>query len=427
MSEAAPTSLFRDLEPPGRAEAEPAGVDWQTRWIVAFLVIGVTIRTARYLLRFPLWGDESLLAVNLLDRGFVDLLRPLDNIQIAPLGFLAVEHAATLLLGFSEWSLRLFPFVCSIGSLFVFHRLAKLVFRGEAVVLAVGIFAVSYPGLRYSAEVKPYGVDLFVSTVILTLTAAWWRKQDQTRWLWALAAFVPLGLALSYPAVFVAGGTSIAVAALLYKRSQSREHCGKACWLPWSVYNLLLAATFVGLYAISIHGQERASLALQQECWEQAFPPWKSPRPAPILAVVLALRACLRPASGWRQLRQPRHHAAVHRGRRSALARATLLVFALLRFALRLEPGGGRTAAIPLRRAHEDDDAPDAAGQPVGRIRCGNASAGAWAERHTSPMQRAETIRSLAFGLYLSRLAGACTPASCERGGCRANGLVHSQ
>ena len=275
MSEPVRDPLFRDLDAAGRAEAEPAGVDWRTRWIVAFLVIGVTIRTARYLLRFPLWGDESLLAVNLLDRGFVNLLRPLDNIQIAPLGFLAVEHAATLLLGFSEWSLRLFPFVCSIAGLFVFHRLAKLVFRGEAVVLAVGIFGVSYPGLRYSAEVKPYGVNLFVSTVMLTLTAAWWRKQDQTRWLWALAAFVPLGLALSYPAVFVAGGTSIAVAVVLCRRS--REQRGKMGWLPWSVYNLLLTATFAGLYAISIHGQEQASLALQQECWEQAFPPRNSP------------------------------------------------------------------------------------------------------------------------------------------------------
>ena len=297
MPEIANTPLFRDLDAAGRAEADSAAPDWQARWIVAFLVLGVTIRTARYLLRFPLWGDESLLAVNLLDRGFIDLLRPLDHIQIAPLGFLAVEHAATLLLGFSEWSLRLFPFVCSIASLFVFHRLAKLVFRGEAVVLAVGIFAVSYPGLRYSAEVKPYGVDLFVSTVLLTLTAAWWRRQDQARWLWALAAFVPLALALSFPAVFVAGGTSIAVAALLCSGRQRRAplngtvpfsppRCAGAPrksgqsrrgWLPWAVYNLLLAATFAGLYAISIRWQERASLAVQQECWEHAFPPWNSP------------------------------------------------------------------------------------------------------------------------------------------------------
>lgn len=264
-----------DQDAAGHEDTASAAGDWQTRWIITFLALGVAVRALRYLLRFPLWGDESLLASNLLDRGFLDLLRPLDHIQIAPLLFLTVEHAVTRLLGFSEWSLRLFPFVCSVASLFVFQRLAKLVFRGEAVVLAVGIFAASYPGLRYSAEVKPYGVDLFVSTVLLTLTAAWWRRQDQLRWLWGLAAFVPLALALSYPALFVAGGVSVAVAAILY----SGKHIGKQTpgWLPWTIYNLLMLATFAGLYAVSIRWQERTRWPCSRSAGNMPFRPCTRP------------------------------------------------------------------------------------------------------------------------------------------------------
>ena len=83
------------------------------------------------------------------------------------------------------------------------------------MVLAVGVFAVTYSGLRYAAEVKPYAGDLMVSTLLLWLTVRWWRQPDDTRWLWALVAVVPLALGLSYPAVFVAGGASLAVAAVL--------------------------------------------------------------------------------------------------------------------------------------------------------------------------------------------------------------------
>jgi hypothetical protein len=254
-----------------RHDSDSGAQGWTVRWILALLALGVIIRLARYLLRFPLWGDEALLAANLLDRDFAGLLRPLDSLQVAPYSFLVIEHTATLILGYSEWSLRLFPLLCSLGSLFLFHRLARLVFRREAVVLAVGIFAVSYAGLRYSSEVKPYGVDLFVSTTLLTLTASWWRRPDQLRWLWGLATIAPLALALSFPAIFVAGGTSLTIAFVL---GTNRSRRG---WLPWSVYNMIIVATFAGLYLFTIRAQEHASLGKMQDCWDHAFPPLSSP------------------------------------------------------------------------------------------------------------------------------------------------------
>ncbi|MGA2621995.1 MAG: glycosyltransferase family 39 protein, partial [Thermoguttaceae bacterium] len=240
------------------------------RWIWGLLLLGVAVRSVRYLLRFPLCADETLLAVNFLDRGYLDLLRPLDYAQVAPLLFLWAELTVIKLLGFSEYSLRLLPFVCSLASLLLFRRLVRLLLRGSAAVLAVAIFAVSYSCIRYSAEAKPYGSDVLVSLVLLTLAVRWWRTPGENRWLWLLTALAPLAVGLSYPAVFVAGGVSLAVAAVLWSSSVRRG------WRPWLAYNAALAASFGGLYLLCTRGQAQAELELMVGLWQSAFPPLDS-------------------------------------------------------------------------------------------------------------------------------------------------------
>ena len=232
-----------------------------------FLAVGIATRLIRYLLRFPLWGDEAMLAMNFLDRDYAGLIRPLDFHQVAPLLFLWIELTAVKLLGFHEWSLRLFPLLCSIASMFLFHRLARLLLRGTALVLAVGIFAVTYSGLRYAAEVKPYSGDLLISTLLLLLAVRWWRQPDDTRWLWAMTAAVPLALGLSYPAVFVAGGVSVAVAAVLLGTRSRRG------WWGWTAYNLALAGSFLLWYRLSTGSQAGAELDAMTRMWGETFPP----------------------------------------------------------------------------------------------------------------------------------------------------------
>ena len=73
--------------------------------------LGVLLRIARYLMDYPLWWDEAFVAVNFIRRDYLDLLRPLDYGQVCPILFLWCELAIVKLLGFSEWSLRLFPLV----------------------------------------------------------------------------------------------------------------------------------------------------------------------------------------------------------------------------------------------------------------------------------------------------------------------------
>jgi hypothetical protein len=269
------------------------------QWIAVLLVLGAVARLVRFGLRFPLWPDEAFVAANFLDRGYWDLLRPLEYHQVCPLLFLWAELTATKLLGFSEYSLRLVPLISSLAGLLLFRHAAGRLFRGPALVLAIGIFAVAYPGIRFANDVKPYGSDAFVTVALVAMLLEWRRCPQKTRWLWALALAAPIGVWFSYPAIFVAGGISLAVAWLLWtetahgglsrfsrrrrllpgKSDRRRENgtvpFGAAGWLAWSAYNLSLAAGFVALYLASIRSQN-AELARMQQGWQAAFPPLDS-------------------------------------------------------------------------------------------------------------------------------------------------------
>ena len=224
----------------GKQLALPPAEAW---WLWTFLAIGLTLRLVRYLLRFPLWEDEAMLSANFLDRGYRELLQPLNYCQVAPPLFLWGQLAVVRLLGFSEWTLRLVPFLAGMASLLLFRHVAGRLLRGTALVLAVAIFAVSFPMTRYAAEAKPYGCDLCLALVMLALAVEWLRRPDQSRWFWALAVLVGPAVGYSFPAMFVAGGISLVSGYVLWK--ERKESGGWQCLAPgWSITSSWLQASF---------------------------------------------------------------------------------------------------------------------------------------------------------------------------------------
>jgi hypothetical protein len=186
--------------------------DWVARATVGFVALGIVLRASRYLLNFPLWCDETMLAANFLDRGYSELLfQPLIYRQVGPVLFLLIELTAVKVLGFSEMTLRLFPALCAIASVPLFYHVAKRLLGGVPLLMAVGVFAVAGWPLRYAAEVKPYASDLFVALGLLALAVEWWRTPARVGWLRALAVAGPIAVALSLPAVFIVGGIGLAL------------------------------------------------------------------------------------------------------------------------------------------------------------------------------------------------------------------------
>lgn len=246
------------------------------RWLWFFLALGVLARLVRFSLRFPLWEDEAFLATNLLDRGYGELLGPLECRQICPVLFLWVQLTVVKLFGFSEHTLRLFPLVTGLAELFLFRHLAGRFLKQSALVAAVALFAVAYPCIRYSAEAKPYGTDLFVSLVLMALLVEWWRRPDQRRWLWAMAAWMPLALGLSYPAVFV-GGAAVALVGLALIRRQAR-----GAWMPWLACGVTLLGSFAATYYLGARHVSSESYGQMANCYRDGFPPWQQPWRLPL-------------------------------------------------------------------------------------------------------------------------------------------------
>jgi len=254
---------------------DDAAPQWLTdlrlrRLLFGFLLLGLLVRAVRYFLCFPLWQDECYLGYNLIDRGYLDLMEPLSYHQVAPLFFLWTQLTVVKLLGFSEYTLRLVPFICSLGSLILFRYVAGMVWRGVPLLASVAVFSVAYPNIRYAGEAKPYGVDVLVTLVLLALVLNFCKKPTNFRWLWTLTAFVPIALGMSYPSVFVAGGVSLAVAYTLWR---SRAWRGV---LPWIAYNTSLVAGFFGFFLLTIRSQNSNESDFMGEFWNFAFPPLHS-------------------------------------------------------------------------------------------------------------------------------------------------------
>jgi hypothetical protein len=272
----------------------------QQKLVGVFLVVGLLMRCSRYLMNFPLWEDECFLAVNFIDRGYLELLEPLRYHQVAPVLFLWIELTTVKLFGFHEFALRAFPFLCSIVGLFLFLHLAKRLLSGSALVLAVGIFAVSYPNMRYAAEAKQYASDMLAGLIYLTMCVEWWRAFSSTdtakthcasRWLWALVVFTPVAVGLSYSAVFSAGAVSLFVLMTIISRVSTNRDPAVSLLSSlfshrqlrlWTVYNIALLGSFAVVLLIAAQGQASAELDWMGRYWSNAFPPLGTPAELPL-------------------------------------------------------------------------------------------------------------------------------------------------
>jgi len=243
-----------------------------SRAVTGFVILGIVLRLVRCLQNYPMWCDETMLAANLLERRWTDLAQPLHYRQVCPLGFLALEWAVVQLFGFSEFSLRLIPVLCALASVPLFHFLARrtLGTGTRGTLLAVAMFAVSEPPIRYAAEVKPYATDMLVSLILLSLAVTWRQVPGRVSRLWALAAVVPLAVAVSLPSVFVIG--TIAVVGFYEVLARRRAKLVFA-------YGGFLVAVGLAIAAMAALGQYRMSpgdRAYFLRYWAAAFPPsWR--------------------------------------------------------------------------------------------------------------------------------------------------------
>jgi len=126
------------------------------------ILIGISIRVYHYLVNRSLWLDEAMLANNIINRDFSQLLETLDRRQIAPIGFLLVQKTSSLLFGVNEFAFRLFPLLCGVFSIPLLYLLLKKIANEKTALLGLLFFIFGRYLLYYSHEAKQYNLDLII-------------------------------------------------------------------------------------------------------------------------------------------------------------------------------------------------------------------------------------------------------------------------
>lgn len=223
---------------------------------------GILCRVVQYLWDRSFWVDEASLVLNIRGKTAMQLLGPLDYHQAAPPLFLLAERGVFRLIGGSEWSLRLLPLLAGCASVLVFAKVARRLLPPWPAMLALAFFCFSDRLIWHAAEVKQYGTDVFVA-VLLTLLAVGSRADESApeKRLIQLAAVGVLAVWLSYPAVFVFAGVSLALLPACFRRR------GRAV-IVFVAANLVVFASFLALLLTIVRAQRSQSLA---DYWSEDF------------------------------------------------------------------------------------------------------------------------------------------------------------
>lgn len=244
-------------------------VDRLVAWLWIVVAVGLLARLVRYLGCWPLWGDETALAINYATRGYSELARVLDIGQIAPVGFSWCVRTVVLLFGYNEFSLRFVPVIASMLVIPIVWSTARAIRPRWDWVFPPALIAVSYYQIRHAAEVKQYASDTFVTAVLLWLAIAAFGGRRWCRW--ALVLAVPLAIFSSLPSVFVAGGIGVAALSfVLSARSTSR-------WIWFFGYNAVVVASFAALYHFVLAAQFSEQGSGMASYWQAGFVDFSSP------------------------------------------------------------------------------------------------------------------------------------------------------
>lgn len=155
--------------------------------------------------------------------------------------------------------------LAGVISMALFAYWARLLTSDLAAAIATGVLAVGNYSVRYAVELKPYGFDFFAAMLLL-LPATLFLLRRQSRWLICLIVLTPIALALSYPAIFVAGGISITL--MLFVRRLTLPQFALA-----STFNMVMFASFWFLVLRVAIGQYNLTHDAMTDYWKGAFPP----------------------------------------------------------------------------------------------------------------------------------------------------------
>lgn len=175
-------------------------------WII--IGFGVFLRIYHYIYNRSLFGDEAYIANSIINRGFIDLLEPLEYNQRIPIGYILIVELFSRFLGINEYGLRLFSLLSGIASLVLFYKLFKPSLQTVSLNIGLAILSFSPPLIYYSSELKQYITELSVS-FLLYLSYVSFKDKNDAKSIIFYALTGALAIWFSFPAIFILVGIAI--------------------------------------------------------------------------------------------------------------------------------------------------------------------------------------------------------------------------
>ncbi len=144
--------------------------------LALILIFGIIIRFNIYFYNNSFWNDEAALALNLLEKSYIEFFQPLEYYQAAPPLFLVFSkflfnifsQGAGQNVSNIDLILRIIPCFSSIISLPLFLFLLHKMFKNKPLILiSFAIFSFNYIAVNYTQEFKQYSTELMFSVILL--------------------------------------------------------------------------------------------------------------------------------------------------------------------------------------------------------------------------------------------------------------------
>ena len=215
-----------------------------------------------------------------------------------------------------------------------------------------------------------------------------------------------LRIALSHPAVFVAGGIVLGLFPSVAKAGRRRV------WIAYATFALSTVGVFLGLYAVFTHAQAAATLTTMQVPWAAAFPPLDDPLALARWLVTVHTGEHVRLSLRGRARSEQPDRVAVRRGGRPCSwyrGPKVIVLTCLAPFGLALGGRGDQTLSLRRRRrriARAGHAIPGAEHLPAGRPRIGRPC---WAY-FRNPRRRLRVLRVGLVGARRDRNASRWLP-----------------
>jgi hypothetical protein len=227
------------------------------------LLIGVILSVIQFFYNRSLCGDEVWLVLNIVDRNFFELLKPLDYVQSAPILFLEIEKLCSVMIPGSELGLKIFPLICYLLSLWLFFKILRIVHSNQyTIIFSLSLFVFNIFLIRYSNEVKQYMTDVLVVIYFYYLLLRTYKKPHHKYYYLAIIGVISIFLSNVAVTILFTVGLYLLHTCYRYDKKQFR---------PLVIVSFIWVLSLVAYYVLFVRDNPVKDLMVGM--WSEAFMP----------------------------------------------------------------------------------------------------------------------------------------------------------